>query len=78
MTKMMPYPIVGIVLGMMKPWRLRWPGPWLPETSFGWQDLKRKAGPFKIRWRWVLLLALALLLVMGEFGPAASAIAGLP
>lgn len=78
MTKMIPYPIVDIVLGMMKPWRLDWLGPWLSQTSFGRQELKREASPFKIRWGWVLLLAVAILLLMGELGPAASAIAGLP
>jgi hypothetical protein len=78
MTGMIPYPIVGIVLRMMKPWQLSWLGPGLPETAFSWQDLKRELGPCKIRWGWVLLLAIAILLVMGEFGPAASAAAGLP
>ncbi|MFN2241181.1 MAG: hypothetical protein ACK2U2_02755 [Anaerolineae bacterium] len=78
MTKTIPYPIVGIVLRMIKPWRLSWLDRWLPEASFVQQDLKRESSPFKIRWAWVLLLAITILLVMGEFGPAASAIAGLP
>lgn len=78
MTRIIPYPIVGIVLRTMKPWRLSRLGSWLPETTLVCQDLQRESGRLKTRWKWVLLLALALLLVMGEFGPAASAIAGLP
>ena len=67
-----------VIRGTVQPGRRKGLGSWLPERSVGWQDLKRESGRLKIRWRWVLLLALALLLVMGEFGPAASAIAGLP
>jgi hypothetical protein len=44
----------------------------------GWQELKRKTHSLKIHWGRVLLLAIALVLAMGEFSPAASAIARLP
>jgi hypothetical protein len=66
------------IYGIARPGRLRWLGPWLPRMTFGWQDLKREMRPFKIRWGWALLLAIVLVLVMGELGPAASAIAALP
>jgi hypothetical protein len=72
------YPLRDIVLGVVKPGRLHWLGPWLPRVTFGWQDLKRGRRPLKIRWGWMLLLAIAIVLAMGEYGPAASAIAALP
>jgi hypothetical protein len=75
---MTSYPLRNIVLGVVKPARLHWLGPWLPWVTFGWQDLKRAKRPLKIRWGWVLLLAIAIVLAMGEYGPAASAIAALP
>jgi hypothetical protein len=46
--------------------------------TFGWQELKREMQPLKIRWGWALLLAIALVLAMGELGPAVSAIVPLP
>ena len=78
MMKTIPYPFQNIVFGIVKLGRLRLVGPWLPRMAFRWQDLKREMRPIKIRWGWVLLLAIAIVLAMGEFGPAASAIAALP
>jgi hypothetical protein len=78
MMKTIPYPLQNIVFGIVKLGRLRLVGPWLPRMAFSWQDLKREMRPLKIRWGWVLLLAIAIVLAMGEFGPAASAIAALP
>jgi hypothetical protein len=66
------------IFGIVRPGRLRWVGPWLPRLPLDWQDLWRQMRPRKIRWGWVLLLAIAIVLVIGEFGPAASAIAPLP
>lgn len=78
MIKSISYPLKNVVLGVVKLGRLGWLRPWLPGMTFGWQDLKREMRPLKIRWGWVLLLAIVLVLVMGECGPAASAIAALP
>jgi hypothetical protein len=66
------------IFGIVRPDRLRWVGPSLPRLPFGWQDLWHELRPRKIRWLWVLLLAIAIVLVIGEFGPAASAIPPLP
>jgi hypothetical protein len=66
------------IYGIIRPGRLRWLGPWLPRKTLSWQDLKPGMRPFKIRWGWVLLLAIALFLAMGECGPAASAMTVLP
>ena len=66
------------IFGIVRPDRLHWVGPLLPRLPFGWQDLWHELRPRKIRWLWVLLLAIAIVLVIGEFGPAASAIAPLP
>ncbi|MGD2205657.1 MAG: hypothetical protein PVH17_02655 [Anaerolineae bacterium] len=78
MIKMIPYAQHNIVLGIVKPGRLHWVGPWLSRLTFGWQDLKHEMRPLKIRWGWALLLAIVLVLAMGECGPAVSAIAVLP
>ena len=78
MIQWVSYPLKKVILGTVGPGRLRWPGPWLPRMTFGWQELKRKMQPFKVRWGWALLLAIVLVLAMGEWGPAASAIATLP
>ena len=78
MIKSISYPLKNVVLGVVKLGRLRWPRPWLPGMNFGWQDLKREMRPLKIRWGWVLLLAVVIVLVMGECAPAVSAIATLP
>jgi hypothetical protein len=66
------------IYGIVRPRRLRWLGSWLPRMTFGRQDLKREMPPLKIRWGWVLLLAIVLVLAMGECGPAVSAITALP
>ena len=67
-------PLKNIILGVVRPRRLRWVNPWLPGLPLGgWQDLWRDMRPRRIRWVWVLLLAIAIVLVMGEFGPVASA-----
>ena len=71
MMKTIPYPLRNFVSGIVRPGRLR-------RMTYGWQDLKHEMQPFKIRWGWVLLLAIVLVLAMGEFGPAVSAIATLP
>ena len=72
------HPLKNVILGVGRPGRLRWRGPWLPGMSLGWRDLLREMPPFKIRWGWVLLLAIALVLAIGELGPAASVILALP
>jgi len=78
MIQLVTYPLKNVVLSMVKLGWLHWPEPWLPRMTFGWQDFRREMRPLKIRWGRVLLLAIALVLAMGEFGPAASIIAALP
>jgi hypothetical protein len=68
----------NVVPGVGEPGRLRWRGPWFRGTPFGWGGVLPELPPLAIRWRWVLLLAVALVLARGEFGPAASAIIALP
>ena len=63
------------IYGVVRPRRMRWVGPWLPRIDFNWQGLKREMQPLKIRWGWALLLAIVLVLLMGECGPAASSLA---
>jgi hypothetical protein len=63
---------------IVRPGLLGWLGPWLPRVRLGWRDLKRETHALKIRWGWVLLLAVALILAMGECSPAVSAIAAMP
>ena len=60
------------------PRRLRWVRPWPPRMTFDWQELRHVMRSFKIRWGWALLLAIVLVPAVGEWGPAASAIATLP
>jgi hypothetical protein len=74
------HPLKNIVLGVGESGRLGWRRQWLPRMIVGWHDLKRDMHPLKIRWVWVLLLAVVLILTMGECGPAASLslIASLP
>jgi hypothetical protein len=76
--KLVSYPLKVVVLGTVRPGRLRWVGPWLPRLTFGWWDLWREMRPRKIRWGVALFLALILVLLMGEWGPAASAIVAVP
>lgn len=71
-------PFKNIVLGVGRPGRLRWRGPWLRRMAFGWRDVLHEMPPLKIRWGRVLLLAVTLVLAMGELGPAASVIIALP
>lgn len=78
MIELVTYPLREFILSAVRPGRLRWIGPWLPRLPFKWHDLWHEARPRRIRWVWALLLALAIVLVMGEFGPAASAISPLP
>jgi hypothetical protein len=73
MTRTIAYPQTKHVLGIFRSGGLRWAAPWLLKIAFGWQEVKRGMQPLKIRWGWVLLLTIALLLLMGECGPAASA-----
>jgi hypothetical protein len=68
------YPLKSFVLGIVKPDRLRMVGPWLLRKTLEWQDLLPEIRPLKIRWGWALLLAMVLVLVMGELGPVVSAI----
>jgi len=77
MMRTIAYPLRNFVSGIVRPGRLRRIGPWLPKMAWGWQELKRKTHSLKIRWGWALLLAIALVLAMGECGPAVSAIAPL-
>jgi hypothetical protein len=72
------YPLKNLVLGVVKQERLRWLGSWLPRMTLVWQDLKREMRPLRIRWGRVLLLAIVLVLALGECGPAAFAITLLP
>jgi hypothetical protein len=78
MIQLVTFPLKNVILDTVRPGRLRWIEPWLPRLPLGWQDLWREMRPRKIRWGWVLLLAIVILLAMGEFGPAASAAAVLP
>jgi hypothetical protein len=78
MMETIAYPLRNFVSGIFRPGRLHGVGPWLPRMTFRWQELKREMQPLKIRWGWALLLAIALVLAMGEFGPAVSAIVPLP
>jgi hypothetical protein len=66
------------VHSVVRPGRLRWTGEAISGIRFGWHNLKREMRPLKIRWGWALLIAVILLLLLGELGPAASALARLP
>jgi hypothetical protein len=68
------YPLKSLVLGLVGPDRLRWIWPGVPSNPLDWQTIWREVRPRKFRWRWAMLLAVAIVLAMGELGPAASAI----
>jgi hypothetical protein len=70
-NQLVPYPLKNMILGAVRPGRLRWVGPCLPKLPFGWQDLWREMRPRKVRWGWMLLLAIVLLILVGEIGPSA-------
>jgi hypothetical protein len=74
MMETISYPLRNFISGIVRPGRSRRVGSWLPKMTFGWQELKREMQPLRIRWGWALLLAIALVLAMGELGPAVSAI----
>jgi hypothetical protein len=74
MIQLVAYPLKNMILGAVRPERLRWVGPWLPKLPLG-RQLWRELQPRKFRWGWALLLAIVLLLLMGELSPSASAIA---
>jgi len=78
MNQMLTYPLKNVIRGAVRPGRLRWVGPWLSRLSPGLPDPWRAMRPRKSRWMWGLLLAVAIVLVMGELGPAASGIWPLP
>ena len=78
MWQLVAYPIKNVMLGAVRPGRLRWVGLWLPKLSLGWQDLWREMRPRKFRWGLALLLAIVLFLLLGECGPAVSLIAAVP
>jgi hypothetical protein len=75
MIQLIAHPLRNMILGVVRPGWLRLVGPWLPKLPLGWQDLCRELRPRKFRWGWALFLAIVLLLLMGELGPSASAIA---
>jgi hypothetical protein len=78
MIQLVAYPIKNVILGAVRPERLRWVGSWLPRLSFGWRDLWHEMRPRKFRWGLALFLAIVLFLLLGECGPSASLIAALP
>ncbi len=79
MMKALGYPLKSLVQGTIEPGQLRWLRPWLPRPALGWQELWREMRPRGIhRWVRVLLLAIAIVLAMGELGPAASVFVALP
>lgn len=71
-------PLKSVILAVVGPRRLRWVGLWLLRFTLGWRHLWSEVCPRKIHWGWMLLLAIALVLVIGECGPAASAITARP
>jgi hypothetical protein len=75
MIQLVTYPLKNAILGAVKPGRLRWVDPWFPRMPLGWRDLWYEMRPRRIRWGWALLLAIAIVLIMGECDPAASTVA---
>jgi hypothetical protein len=78
MIQLIAYPLKNVILGAVRPGRLRWVGPWLPKLPLGWQDLWCEMRPRRFRWGLALVLAIALFLLMGECGPSASLTVALP
>jgi hypothetical protein len=78
MIRLVAYPLKNMILGAVRPGRLRWVGPWLPKLPRGWQDLWAEMRPRKFRWGVAFILAIVLFVLMGECSPTASLIAALP
>ena len=72
------YPHIYVILGTVRPGRLRWIGPCLPGLSIGWRDLWHEMRPRKFRWGLAVILGIVLFLLMGEYSPAASLLAASP
>ena len=75
MIQLITYPLKNVILGAVRPGRLRWIWPRLPRMDWDWRGLWRELRPRKFRWGWALLLAIAFVLILGECGPAAGAVA---
>ena len=75
MPRLAAYPLRNSIVGTVRPGRLRrvWPG--LPERAIDWWALCGEMRPRKLHWACGLPLAIALVLMWGEFGPAAGAVA---
>ena len=79
MMKTLTYPLRSFMLSAVESGGLRWLGPRWPRLPLWWRELWPEMRPRRIkRWGWVLLLAIAIVLVAGELGPVASAVAALP
>ena len=78
MMQQVSYPLKNAIQSAVRPGRLRWVGPCLPNLPLGWRDLWREMRPRKFRWGLALILAIVLFLLMGECGPTASLVAVLP
>jgi hypothetical protein len=69
---------VPTIYSVVRPGQLDWLGQRLPRLPLGWRDLWRERRPRKSRWHLALVLPIVLLLLMGECGPSAPLITGLP
>ena len=78
MIRTISYPLKNMVFGVIRPGLQRWIGIAIPRMTDAWQGLKREMGLLKIRWALVLVLALAFVILLGELGPAASAMFASP
>jgi hypothetical protein len=73
MTETTRYPARDVTWGIRRLVGLR-PAPmWPARLGPEWQQLRRAMRPIRIRWGWVLFLAIVLVLSMGECGPTVSA-----